>query len=368
MASQSNKLESIEFLRAVAVIFVVFSHIAHELTGLLAEIGTSFNDKRFPGDFGVDLFFVISGFVMVYTCWDKFGTPSGVANFARRRIIRIVPLYWILTTLMIAVVIVLPNDVNSATDDWRQWISSYLFIPYARESDGMIRPVLGLGWSLQFEMFFYLIFCLSMFLPRRTGLLITISLLVALPVATLALDQDSTLVRFAGHPIIIEFAAGITLGIVYMKRYAIPDHLGMMLAIVGFALLVLAPAYSPLVDNMRHIHYGIPATLIMSAAVLTHYGQNLQVGRIFNIGGEISYAVYLSHPFVIGLVALIFERAGLLETVPPLGLVFSFGTIVMIGALFAGFTIHYWLDKPLTGTITKLWKPFGTEKLKTQPA
>jgi len=87
----------------------VISHISHELVNLLAEKTKTFNQKLFPGDFGVDLFFVISGFIMVFTCWNKFGQPKEVLNFARKRLIRIVPLYWIMTTLMIFVVILLPN-------------------------------------------------------------------------------------------------------------------------------------------------------------------------------------------------------------------------------------------------------------------
>src|SRR5690606_35064881 len=108
--------------------------------------------KLFPGDFGVDLFFVISGFIMVHVSRNQFARPGAPLDFVRRRLVRIVPLYWTMTTLMVAVVLLLPQSVDTATADPRQWIASYLFIPFERASDGMMRPVLGLGWSLNYEM------------------------------------------------------------------------------------------------------------------------------------------------------------------------------------------------------------------------
>ncbi|MGB7288362.1 MAG: acyltransferase [Salaquimonas sp.] len=358
MRTPAEKIEIIELLRAIAVTFVVVSHISYELLRLLSQRGTAFNDKLFPGDFGVDLFFVISGFVMVFTCWNKFGQGFEVANFIRKRIIRIVPLYWLLTTAMIGVVIFLPSGVNSATSNWQQWISSYFFIPYARETDGLIRPVLGLGWSLQFEMFFYSLFAICLFFKRAVGLVIVLVLLISFPLFGAYFDQSITLVEFVSHPIIWEFGIGIILGSIYMSGHRIPNLVGFSLVIVGLLLLISAPTYSALVDRMRHIHYGIPALLIMAGSTLTVYGNEMMISRIFQIGGEISYAVYLSHPFVIGVFALAFNRFEFLHEMEPLSLVFTFASSVLLSSMIAGYLLHNFIDLKITRKFASLWPAY----------
>lgn len=362
MRRSSNKLEIIQLLRASAAFFVVISHISHELVSLLLERTRNFNEKLFPGDFGVDLFFVISGFIMIYTCWNKFGQPNAMYNFARKRMIRIVPLYWIMTTLMICIVIVLPDNVNSATSQWQQWVSSYLFIPYARETDGLIRPVLGLGWSLEFEIFFYLIFGVCLFFVRRTGLILVLVVLTVIPLATSTNGGIGTAARFYGHPIIWEFAFGIIIGAAYRKNLYLPNFLGFLFALIGIVLLIASPAYSELIDRMRHIHYGIPALLIMAGATLTKYGQQLIIARPFMLVGEISYSIYLCHPFVIGLISMVFHKYAFATEMEPLSLIFVYGSTVCIGTLVAGYLVHFYVDTPASNWVGRIW-PIRTQKM-----
>jgi peptidoglycan/LPS O-acetylase OafA/YrhL len=98
---------------------------------MLSSAVLQINEKRFPGDFGVDLFFVVSGFMMVCMSRDTFAQEGAAMDFLRRRGIRIVPLCWLITSLMIAVVVVLPHRVRTATSDAGQWISSYVLAPHA---------------------------------------------------------------------------------------------------------------------------------------------------------------------------------------------------------------------------------------------
>ncbi len=359
--ASERKLEIIQLLRAVAVLCVVASHIAHELSGMLAGRISNFNDKLFPGDFGVDLFFVISGFIMVHTCWNVFGTQGASTDFLKRRIIRIVPLYWVATTLMIAVVILYPGKVNTATSDWQQWLASYLFFPYAREGDGMVRPVLGLGWSLQYEMFFYALFALVLVLPRRIAIETLIILLVAFsaltPVLTPEAWRGAGLVRFLGHPIMLEFAAGALLGYVYQSGLRLPGWAGWSLAALGVVLLVIVPPFNDAIDQWRFIHYGIPASLMVGAAILTC---GLDEVRIFKPGreiGEVSYSIYLTHPFVIGAMSVLFSKAGLVTSMAPLNLLFTFSVSIVVISLVAGYLVHYWFDLPLTNRLRRAWRP-----------
>ena len=107
---------------------------------------------------GVDLFFVISGFVMVYSSETLFGTKGAAIVFFTRRLARIAPPYWLLTAIAI--------PVMSLPIDWGSLLGSYLFIPY-RAAAGNITPLYGVGWTLNFEMYFYALFSAVIFLRRN---------------------------------------------------------------------------------------------------------------------------------------------------------------------------------------------------------
>jgi peptidoglycan/LPS O-acetylase OafA/YrhL len=356
------KLEIIQLLRALAVMCVVVTHIAHELAGMLQDQVVGFNEKRFPGDFGVDLFFVISGFIMVYTCWGVFGRPGASLDFIRRRIIRIVPLYWLATTLMILVVILIPQNVNTATADWRQWLSSYLFFPYARESDGLIRPVLGLGWSLQYEMYFYMLFAFGLLIQRKAAVIfVLLAMFVVFLVANLLMPDSAsngildTILRFLSHTITLEFGGGVFLGYAYMSGARLEPRLGIAFAAFGLFLLIIAPGFNDNIDRLRLLHYGIPAMLMLAGAVCTVGMDDVAIARPLLGVGEASYSIYLVHPFVIGGVSVAFKM--LLARIPMdvLYLISTFSIVVLLVSLVAGTLVHKWVDTPLTGWLKSAW-------------
>ena len=355
--AQSQKLEIIQLLRALAVLCVVISHIAHELSAMLFGKVANFNAKLFPGDFGVDLFFVISGFIMVYTCWDSFQRENAAPDFMRRRIIRIVPLYWLATSLMILAIILFPHKINTATSDWYQWISSYLFFPYARESDGLVRPVLGLGWSLQYEMLFYALFALSLYLPRKAGMIALIVALVIITAGTNLLVPDAYVstgvAQFLSHPIILEFGAGVFLGYLYCSGFRFSGTVGVVALVCGILLLLFVPSFNDVIDRWRLFHYGLPATIFVSACIFIHGIDEVSVPRpVLNIG-ESSYSIYLCHPFVIGIVSLIFARFDLVAELDPLNLLFTFSVSVLLVSILVGHFVHFLFDLPFTNFLRR---------------
>ncbi len=147
MRSQDiRKIESIQSLRAFAALSVVLTHMS---------IINS-------GGFGVDIFFIISGFLMMYS------TEKGTAGYWKKKIIRIVPFYWIMTIFTVLAVKIMPNLFNSYEVSWIYLIKSLLFIPY--EHNGIYQPVLGLGYTLNYEMLFYVFFFISIKMtPKRLG-------------------------------------------------------------------------------------------------------------------------------------------------------------------------------------------------------
>jgi len=345
------KLQSVQFLRAIAVVSVLISHTSHELKQLLATTAPNFNEKLFPGDFGVDLFFVITGFIMVYTSARSFGAPGASIDFLRRRIIRIIPLYWIMTAVMVGVVVLLPDRFPTASGDWQHWISSFLFVPYMRESDGLIRPILALGWSLQYEMYFYLLFAVSLLFPRRWALTSVIALLTAIYFAAGVFPLPKAIAGFFQHAIVFEFAMGMVLGWVYLKGIRINFGVGCTLVAAAIAVLCLDPEYDQSLDRWRHLYYGVPGLLLLSAAVLTRGDDARQVNPFCFQIGQSSYATYLTHPFVIGGTSIAFRRSELFETLPPnIATALYFLTLIPL-MLLVGYLVHNLVDLPITNRL-----------------
>src|SRR5215467_252489 len=154
MSKKSGKrIGGIQVLRALAAVLVTICHAQAEIAkiGGLASAWPPAALANLAG-FGVDLFFVISGFIMVYSTDQLFGTAHGPMEFLKRRLLRIVPLYWIVTSLYLALTLLIPEFAKGYPAGFL--IASYLFIPAARP-DGVIEPLVGQGWTLNYEMLFY---------------------------------------------------------------------------------------------------------------------------------------------------------------------------------------------------------------------
>jgi exopolysaccharide production protein ExoZ len=207
----SGTILSLQALRAIAAWMVVMDHALLELTGNAAQ--NSITRVAWAlGSSGVSVFFIISGFIMVNISWKNFGTSRAPAQFLQRRIIRIVPLYWAATIL--ALFFHQFSATHGAADGWRELGYSLLFVPY-QGGDQSWTPILPQGWTLNFEIVFYLLFAAGLFLPRRAALTTIIGVLVAfvflgsyIPNANLA---------YLASPIVIWFALGMVLAIFWCR-------------------------------------------------------------------------------------------------------------------------------------------------------
>jgi peptidoglycan/LPS O-acetylase OafA/YrhL len=205
-------LRTLQALRAVAAWLVVIDHALLSLT---------FNDPKEPlsqlaytlGNAGVYTFFTISGFIMTHISWDEFGRVASIGQFLRRRIIRIVPLYWLAT--FAAVGFHQLAGTRAVEDGLSQIWMSLLFIPYQDQS-GVWAPILAQGWTLSYEVMFYILFALALSLHRRYAL-------PALAVGLLALTSagpwlsPGVLVHLAS-PIVLWFVLGIALAVIWHVR------------------------------------------------------------------------------------------------------------------------------------------------------
>jgi peptidoglycan/LPS O-acetylase OafA/YrhL len=126
----------------------------------------NFYDLRYFGNIGVDIFFLIIGFIMIYVHGNDFQNNMSIV-FLKKRIVRVVPLYWFLTIFATLILYFTPSIFGGGkVFDLKHVISSFLFIP-SKNSIGIAMPVIGPGWSLNYEIYFYIIFSLLLFFPKK---------------------------------------------------------------------------------------------------------------------------------------------------------------------------------------------------------
>ncbi|WP_374413180.1 acyltransferase family protein, partial [Novosphingobium colocasiae] len=228
-------LRNIQALRALAALMVVVVH----LETLAAPLGIGAGQLA-PFAVGVDLFFVISGFIMVHTTARRRQSP---AAFLANRLLRIAPLYWTLTALLFALAVAAPGLLGATRADPVALLKSLAFIPGER-ADGTMRPVLFVGWSLNLEMAFYCVFALCLTVADlRRRVLLGVAVLVAIAAFGFAARQQlAPELRFLTQPILLEFAAGMALGYRHQAHPGDPRRARAALALMPLALLALLAA------------------------------------------------------------------------------------------------------------------------------
>lgn len=308
---QPPSLASIQIMRALAALSVCLGHALHECSHLphgpfIAGM------MEWPFEIGVDLFFIISGFIMMFTSAATFNKPNAPQAFALRRLIRIVPPYWFFTTLMVAATLLLADKLDSAHFSPSHAALSYLFIPHAQEgiSDG-IHPILSVGWTLLYEMFFYLVFSLALFFPRKTGLGLLALSFTGLFAAARAGLWSATYNEFWGDTILFEFILGIVASLIFAAKTTARRKSALM---VGLAAVLYGVAWLAGVEDERLFRYGMPALAffgIVGPLKVPH--KALWAALVFI--GDASYTLYLSHPFSIEVVKQVLTRlfSGALE-------------------------------------------------------
>ncbi|MGI8570603.1 MAG: acyltransferase family protein [Methylocella sp.] len=326
MASvEKENYTGIQALRFLAAILVVMVHATMYTKDRLDPTFGIW----FPGRDGVDVFFVISGFVMVVSSRKLMTQPDGWLVFAKRRLIRIVPLYWLATTLRLGAMLAVPSLLLHPKLSFYQVVTSYLFFP-ARDAEGSLHPLLVVGWTLNYEMFFYMVFTLALLLRRDIyGFIGVVLGLCAL--GSLVPNIESDALAFYFNPIVIEFFGGMLLARV-AATWRIPWWACLAAFAVGLALLLAQSSSEP---SPRFIKIGLPALLVVSGVV---FGERWLAGRIpiFLLDlGAASYALYLFHPIFAPAVPTVLKLVGLHEGWISIVAFVMFSIIVSVIA-FAG--------------------------------
>lgn len=348
-------LLNVQALRGLAALLVVFVHLE-----TLARLGGLPGGATVFGNSGVDVFFVISGLIMVVTTSGRRQTPQG---FLRNRITRIAPLYWAITLAVFAIALAAPSLLQTTTADPVQLAKSLAFIPYQR-ADGAMHPVVFVGWTLNYEMAFYVIFAAGLLLPGRlAGLALSICVLLAAALAGQVLQPTNPVLAFYTAPMILEFGAGMALGVLFVRdRLPKSRRAGWIAAPVGILsliLMLLGPTLWPQFD--RAVMFGVPAVVIVACGLIAERtGLVLGQGWIQTLGAA-SYSIYLTHFFCTQVVTKAAERlAGAGPWVAWALLPVAFLLVAMAGVI-----AHRRLELPLTELARRWIAPLGPRTRRT---
>ncbi|KQV33351.1 MULTISPECIES: acyltransferase [unclassified Rhizobium] len=313
-------LYGIQYLRALAAIAVVLFHAA-ERTDYAFAIGAA----------GVDVFFVISGFIMWVISENR---PASPARFLSDRLRRIVPVYWLATAVMVlgGIVGLFPNLILSL----QHVLASLFFVPMRSPSNGEIWPVLVQGWTLNFEMFFYAAFAAALFLPRNLRLPMLGALFAALVILGATISSDNPLFLTYTRPIILEFVAGMALGALWLKGFVPKVRIGgflLALSLGGFATIALLR-----LPFDERICGPLAVTLVLGTLSL-EANSMVRHASIPAFLGNASYSIYLWHTFAISVAVKL--GMGLHMPVP---LVFA---VAVMAGVVAGSLAYLFVEKPL---------------------
>lgn len=307
---KTTKNTSLEALRFFAAISVVLYHIP--FVGI--------------GNFGVDIFFIISGYIMMLSTAEN----KSLTAFYLKRAIRIFPLYYLVTILVFLISVFSPDLLKNTTSNFMHLVYSLAFIPFDKNGVGH-QPIIAVGWTLNYEIYFYLLFGLAMWVSSSHRAILTF---FALLIGYVFFNMfDSFLKTVYGDLIVFEFGLGILLYESLLNKNTV--------RILTFSLVIITfLAYEQVIPNHRLFYFGFPAFLIMY--VFVRAVSNRRVPDFFVLLGGSSYSVYLTHSFVIRF----FDRVLKWFDVPPLGSELLVSVIVLICSVFVGYLTFTIFEKP----------------------
>ncbi len=268
-----NKIDSIQVLRFFAAFSVMMVHLP------VFEFGI----------WGVDIFFVISGFIMMYV------TENNEKFFLLKRIFRIVPLYWILTLGVFALAIFVPDVLNNTTANIVHLIKSLFFIPFDKNGTGHF-PILFLGWTLNFEVIFYFLFSLSLVFFKENRMIACSIFIIIFLVFNKIFSEKNFVFETYANDIFIEFIFGMILFTIW-KKYKNKISTNLSNHFICLAILLVSIFILNYYNFSRSVSYGLPSLIL--AVYFLFFLNHLKFPKILVSLGDASYCIYLLHPYVI---------------------------------------------------------------------
>ena len=349
----TTKLNNIQVLRAYAAVAVVIFHA-----------GFAFPFLRPFGSFGVDVFFVISGYIMARILDPESDSSSDF--FFRRRVLRIVPPYWCFTLLLYFAALYAPRLMGSTRGSSADLVRSLLFIPFTKGS-GLIQPLLFIGWSLNYEMFFYLALAIGLLIHKRYAAWLGAAIVILTMLTCIPFASVNTAAQFYSRELVLEFILGI---LSYYLCRTIPDRTALRLRVP--ALLVCIASALALIAIQGYFHSSIVVAahsrtltlgvcsffLVTSASLLSQAGWDTRLTSLVLIG-DASYILYLIHPYCEYFLDRVFSaHYRWLKSDTATGAFLGVSVSILLAVL-----IHLYCERP---TVRFLNRNFGGKRKSTE--
>ncbi len=327
----------VQYLRAIAALMIVAFHAVNVVRDRIDANAWQLN----IGNARVDVFFAISGLMIVLTTYRHWGQVGFFRKFLKRRLIRVVPLYWLATSMKLAVILVLPSIALSSGQNWWHIIASYLFIPAYNDS-GMIFPLLVPGWTLNFEILFYIIFAIALWL-RLSPIKFVIPIFFGMVAIRYAFGPFEWAPMSLFSERLLTFCLGMMIGLAVKRQQLLSLNASMLIIPIAiFLLLAGNHVFEVPLGEMPFLMWGVPAGVLIYALISFEYEASIADISILHKLGDASYCIFLFHPFVVTPIAMVVKKLSL-GTPASLAVV---AVSALVVSSIVGYVIHLRLEKP----------------------
>jgi exopolysaccharide production protein ExoZ len=333
-----NKLTGIEASRGIAAILVLLYHTARYLDN---AAGAPLLKATFQfGHAGVDFFFVISGFIILFVHYNDIGDPARLGRYVGRRFTRLMPTYWV----ALALTVVMHAAGHQGAPSLANLALSASLLPWNQPM------VLDIAWTLRFEVLFYALFCVL--IVSRTAGLAVMAIWLSATVLAAVTEVDASWVPGTFYGAYnLEFFLGMTAA--YVLRNRTVPHPRLVLA-TGLALFIAAAVLEDfhLLDgygDAARLAYGIPAAIVVLGIAEADRQSLLRVPAILRTIGAASYSIYLFQFIFIATTWQVLLATGLGHRIPVAGAYVTLALAVLVGGVVTSRCVEYPLMRLVRG-------------------